>query len=80
MLHLNWCFVADPNTSNFTSLISNPDTIVFILVAGKQWEILTYIGVILIYTLIAGHLWRVLTHAASIAIYSYIVIFTAYFT
>ena len=58
----NWCFVADPiNTSNFTTLISNPETIVFIFVAGKLWEILTYIGVILIYALITVHLWRVLT-------------------
>ena len=66
----NWCFVADPNTSNFTSLISNPDTIVFIFVAGKLWEILTYIGVILIYTLIAGHLWKVLMQL----VYTYIAI------
>ena len=58
----NWCFVADPiNTSNFTTLISNPETIVFIFVAGKLWEILTYIGVILIYALITVHLWRVLS-------------------
>ena len=57
----NWCFVADLNTlSNFTSLMSHSDTIVFIFVAGKQWEILTYIGVILIYALITVHLWRVL--------------------
>ena len=58
----NWCFVADPsNTSNITILKNNTETIAFIFVAGKQWEILTYIGVILIYALIAGHLWRVVT-------------------
>ena len=59
----NWCFVADPpsNTSNIADLKNNTETIAFIFVAGKQWEILTYIGVILIYALIAGHLWRVLT-------------------
>ena len=33
----------------------------FIFVAGKQWEILTYIGVILVYALITIHLWRVIT-------------------
>ena len=66
----NWCFVADPpNTSKIASLQNNTDTIVLIFVAGKQWEILTYIGVILIYALITVHLWRVLK-------YSYIVIFT----
>ena len=55
----NWCFVAQ-NASN--SLQNDTDTIVFIFVAGKQWEILTYIGVILIYALIAIHLWRVLMY------------------
>ena len=54
----NWCFVAEPNSTNPRS---SPETIAFIFVAGKQWEILTYIGVILIYALIAGHLWRVLS-------------------
>ena len=54
----NWCFVAEPNSTNPGS---SPETIVFIFVAGKQWEILTYIGVILIYALITVHFWRVLS-------------------
>ena len=61
----NWCFVAEPpNTSHNANLKNkniNPETVVLIFVAGKLWEILTYIGVILIYALIAGHLWRVYT-------------------
>ena len=60
----NWCFVAE-NTSNTTSVENNDTrtivTFVFIFVAGKLWEILTYIGVILIYALITVHLWRVIT-------------------
>ena len=58
----NWCFVADPprNTSNIADLKKNTETIAFIFVAGKLWEILTYIGVIVIYALITVHLWRVL--------------------
>ena len=56
----NWCFVAQ-NASNIASLQNDTETIVLILVAGKQWEILTYIGVILIYALITVHLWRVFT-------------------
>ena len=55
----NWCFVAG-NTSNIASLQNGTETTVFIFVAGKLWEILTYIGVIVIYALITGHLWRVL--------------------
>ena len=58
----NWCFVRDPNnTSNIANLQNNTETIALIFVAGKQWEILTYIGVILIYALITIHLWRVIT-------------------
>ena len=53
----NWCFVAESNNTNPRS---SPETITFIFVAGKQWEILTYIGVILIYALITIHLWRVI--------------------
>jgi len=57
----NWCFVEDPKncTSNVTSNGLHWKTITFIFVAGKLWEILTYIGVILIYTHIAVHLSRV---------------------
>ena len=54
----NWCFVAEPNITNPRS---SSETIAFIFVAGKQWEILTYVGVILIYALITIHLWRVIT-------------------
>ena len=57
----NWCFVADPPNTSVVNLQNDTETTVFILVAGKLWEILTYIGVILIYALITVHLWRVLT-------------------
>ena len=57
----NWCFVADlTNTSNVAILTSNHETVAFIFVAGKQWEILTYVGVIIIYALIIRHLYKVL--------------------
>ena len=71
----NWCFVKDltsgaTNTSGITAttnvstgLLTSVETIAFIFVAGKLWEILTYIGVILIYAHIAGHLSRVLSHS-----------------
>ena len=69
----NWCFVKDltsgaTNTSGITTtnvstgLLTSVETIVFIFVAGKLWEILTYFGVILIYTHITGHLSRVPSH------------------
>ena len=57
----NWCFVADPPNTSVVNLQNDTETTVFIFVAGKLWEILTYIGVILIYALITVHLWRVLT-------------------
>ena len=55
----NWCFVKDLILQNVTSNGLHWETITFIFVAGKLWEILTYIGVILIYTHIAVHLSRV---------------------
>jgi len=64
----NWCFVKDTCTAsqNGTSDGTNNGihwkTIIFIFVAGKLWEILTYIGVILIYTHIAVHLSRVTSY------------------
>ena len=69
----NWCFVKDltsgaTNTSGITTtnvstgLLTSVETIVFIFVAGKLWEILTYFGVVLIYTHITGHLSRVPSH------------------
>ena len=58
----NWCFVEDKMPNGTTTGLLNQtsfETIAFIFVAGKLWEISTYIGVILIYTHIAGHLSRV---------------------
>ena len=60
----NWCFVEDNTNGTTTGLLNQTsfETIAFIFVAGKLWEISTYIGVILIYTHIAGHLSRVPSH------------------
>ena len=58
----NWCFVADQTANGTTTGLLNQtsfETIAFIFVGGKLWEILTYIGVIVIYAHIAGHLARV---------------------
>ena len=56
----DWCFVADQMANGTTTgLLTSFETIVFIFVGGKLWEILTYIGVIVIYAHIAGHLSRV---------------------
>ena len=56
----DWCFVADQLANGTTTgLLTSFETIVFIFVGGKLWEILTYIGVIVIYAHIAGHLSRV---------------------
>ena len=58
----NWCFVADQMANGTTTGLLNQtsfETIAFIFVAGKLWEILTYIGVIVIYAHIARHLSRV---------------------
>lgn len=55
----NWCFVKDPNTTNSSSMLQLTESILFVMVAGKFWEILTYIIVIIIYTHIAIFLAKV---------------------
>ena len=60
----NWCFVKSPDYStDKNDLRANYKVIVFILVAGKFWEILTYIAVIIIYVHITGHLSKVLLNS-----------------
>lgn len=46
----NWCFIKDMNYHE--SLASNVDTIVYILIAGKLWEILCYVFILVLYSLI----------------------------
>ena len=48
----NWCFVKAPNKT-YSSSEQLTESILFVMVAGKFWEILTYIIVIFIYTHIA---------------------------
>ena len=55
----NWCFVKDLQFHRKPSNNINVVSIIVILVAGKFWEILTYIGVIIIYTHIARHISKV---------------------
>ena len=46
----NWCFIKDMNYRSH--LADRVDTIAYILVAGKLWEILCYIFILVIYSLI----------------------------
>ena len=47
-----WCFIYDQQHG------LTPGKIVLILVAGKLWEILTYIAVIILYVAIKYHIWK----------------------
>ena len=49
----NWCYVKDERYS--TELENNKEIILFVFVAGKMWEILTYIVVTVIYIVIKIH-------------------------
>ena len=53
----SWCFVKDDMVGGTTV-----EAIAFVFVAGKLWEILAYIGVVIIYTHIVGHLSKVPSH------------------
>ena len=53
----NWCFVKEIQYDS--SLLDQYKSIIFIFLAGKFWEILTYFGVIIMYAHIAGHISRV---------------------
>ena len=50
-----WCFIYDKQ--NPTGHLNNEE-IGIILVAGKLWEILTYVVVIILYTAIKCHVWK----------------------
>lgn len=53
----NWCFVKEIRYD--ITLLDDYKSIIFIFLAGKFWEILTYFGVIIMYMHIAGHISRV---------------------
>lgn len=53
----NWCFVKDNDYSSH--LEEDGETILVILLAGKLWEIITYISVTVFYIGIAVHIYRV---------------------
>ena len=55
----NWCFVKHSQDEGLQSKKDNVLSIVVILVAGKFWEILTYISVIAVYAHIARYLSQV---------------------
>ena len=50
----NWCFVKDKNWYS-SSLEQDGETVVIIFLAGKLWEILTYISVTVLFIGIAVH-------------------------
>lgn len=61
----NWCFVEDPNIvhpNNDSNVVSIIKTTAKVLVAGKLWEILTYLTVIVVYTHIVCILEKVRLH------------------
>lgn len=47
-----WCFIYDQQDG------LTPRKIVLILVAGKFWEILTYVAVVILYVAIKYHIWK----------------------
>ena len=53
----NWCFVKDDDYSS--NLKEDSETILVILLAGKLWEIITYVSVTIFYIGIAIHISRV---------------------
>jgi len=53
----NWCFVKDNDYSSH--LKEDGETILVIFLAGKLWEIITYISVTIFYFGIAVHIYRV---------------------
>ena len=61
----NWCFVkADLEIANISSI--SLDGVVYVLLAGKLWELLTYLSVIILYLLIFCHLCKVCTDPHSL--------------
>ena len=46
-----WCFIYDQHSLT-------PGKIILILVAGKFWEILTYVAVVILYVAIKYHIWK----------------------
>ena len=57
----NWCFVKNLNYES--SLENDYRTIVIILMAGKFWEILTYIGVVVVYAHIVARISKVMLYS-----------------